>query len=144
MPRWQCRYCEEEIESLNYSIRLTEYGTAYLDEDGDTCDHDMSDSDNMSDYAYTCPECGDELCLPEDLGIVDEDEDEEERKPEPVPITTGSIFIHDERRHSDIIRCEQCQHITSLEPGDDLEEECVCGGTYARIRLTNQYTVNTQ
>lgn len=70
----RCRFCHEEIERLEYSQRVTEYGTCNLN--GHECEQDgTSDGDDLE---FSCPECGRVEDTAEDIWEEIDDEDEEE------------------------------------------------------------------
>lgn len=71
-----CPHCSAALETLDYSVPLSEYGTYSLPEVGENArdgNYDSCDYDNYGDYDYSCPECGDSVSL-EDLLTSDPNE----------------------------------------------------------------------
>jgi phage FluMu protein Com len=71
----KCPHCEEIIDYVIYSTRVTEFGTAQISRNSFE-DHEYSDNDYDSDYAYRCPKCDYELEY-EDLWDIDVEEDDD-------------------------------------------------------------------
>lgn len=70
---WICPNCEEEIDSLDYSVEVREWGRAYLtnsdsngeEEEADITDHEQDDSEWRGGVEYMCPECQNDVSLSE-------------------------------------------------------------------------------
>lgn len=110
---FKCRFCEEEIDHLNYSVSTREYGTASIGNDG-VDNWDCDDTENDGDYNYYCPHCDESSTDPERLyEEVDEDEDDEDRPAEQTRMedqsqnsrmTMGRMIIQTDK----LILCIKC------------------------------------
>jgi len=60
--KFKCPHCEAWIENVKYFCYTSgkEWGSAFINEDGEFDDHNSDDSEttDSNDYEYTCPECG--------------------------------------------------------------------------------------
>ncbi len=119
--------CHEEIESLLYSVGVTEFGNYYIERE----DWDTDDTETSGEYRYECPECNNELDLSEVLtenpNEEDEDEDTEhpqraiekaEQNTEVINFCNEEAFTQKGRQNIDIIKCERCSHMFSVEDRD--------------------------
>lgn len=61
-----CPRCNEHLDSLAYTTRQTEYGTAYINLADGTTDHEVTDTGNRDGYDYECSSCGREVS-PEEI-----------------------------------------------------------------------------
>ena len=54
----KCKFCNEEIDSLNFSKVRNIYGSVGLDSDGEMEFNEEYDIDEeQKEYTYKCPEC---------------------------------------------------------------------------------------
>lgn len=112
----RCVECHNEIDHLNYSEPVVEYGSCELD--GDSFDRDGSDENGS--ITYSCPECSYERHDPEDIWEeVDDDEEEEEEE-------NGTIIREEQSRgggnatmgsyisnQNAVVPCSECRQPTT-------------------------------
>lgn len=81
---WICPNCENEIDSLDYSVDTRESGYVSLynrEGECDTDSYESQDSEWQGSVDYHCPECNEQVDL-DDLTLSQEEEEEEETKKE--------------------------------------------------------------
>jgi len=156
---WKCPGCNEEIVSLNYSVRVTgvEYGSVYLPVENlgndrstifENTEHDETDCDSQEgELSYECSICGQSIGSEEEL-IWQETEEpvrgetEEPVRGEPVSIEsvrtpTNNISNSESERDSSIavIVCKECKNAiintaeSSSEDNGNYSLECGHCGT---------------
>lgn len=141
MPKFKCPHCQEELEYVNYTANTSgwERGSAKVNNNGDFADHECEDSETneASDYEYSCPEC-DEPLEESDLERIEEKEEEEEETPKnedgeelkpPNEKENIKKFIAEHENNfiqtiqrENIIICIKCGQ-TNLTKREELEEE---------------------
>lgn len=81
---WKCPYCENEIDTLDYSVEVREWGYVNLSDDNGNCqteDYESRDNEWNGDPEFSCPECS-EIIEPSELTLVEENETEEKEEKE--------------------------------------------------------------
>ena len=126
-----CPHCEAHISYLSYTMNGYEYGSYGIESedyvsDGMECDGDTN---------YTCPECDEDICHPNDLETVDDDNDEDDEDEEEKEIDIAPIRIPDEpnKMLSDFKvpwntgkKCAECTKCGQVVEFDNNEEEIEC------------------
>lgn len=137
MPSF-CAHCDVEIDHLQYSSNVIEWGSSDLD----GASMDCNDSD-IQETNYECPECSESINPEEDVIQIDEEEEEENAPPKDttkvVKVWKDDMFAEGRySRPSKIMQCKKCEH--AFEVNDkDTDVECVkCN---AKLTSKNLITV---
>lgn len=121
-----CAHCDVEIDHLQYSSNVVEWGSSDLD--GSNMDCNDSDTQNTN---YECPECNHEIDPDED--VIERDYEDEQDEEDTTPKDTTKVVkvwkddMFAESRYSipsHIMQCKKCEHAFEVN-NKETDVECV-------------------